>query len=73
MNVTTGTWSVVNAEWETIAENLHCWEDAIDVAQKTFDAQNTDWRRPRSQSLAAFEFFDMRTDKVLGMAFCDYE
>jgi len=73
MQAAAGAWSVVNAEWETIAENLHCWEDAIDVAQKTFGAQKTDWRRPRSQSLAGFEFFDVRTDKVLGMAFFDYK
>jgi hypothetical protein len=75
MNATTGTWSVVNAAGEAIAENLCCWEDALDVVQKTFDAKNTDWRRPRGfiQSFAEFEFFDLRTDKVLALAFCDYE
>jgi hypothetical protein len=75
MKTDTGTWSVVAAGGETIAKNLCCWEEALDVVQKTFDAQNTDWRRPRGfiQSFAAFEFFDQRTNKVVALAFCDHK
>ena len=67
------SWSMVAAGGEPIASGLSCWEDVLDKALATFDGQFVDWRRPRGQSLAVWEFFDVRTNVVVAEVFCDYE